>query len=64
MKFTLSINCDNAAFEDNPASEIEHILCDVARQIHDSDVANKREDRGALRDSNGNTVGTWRYVAE
>lgn len=55
MDITITINTDNAAFEDDYAREVERILLDVARRI-------KHEGREAgasfsLRDINGNTVG-------
>lgn len=55
MKFTLEINCDNAAFADDREGEIARILTDLAAEI----------DAGMLpllshhpvRDGNGNKVG-------
>jgi hypothetical protein len=58
MKFTLEIQCDNAAFENDPAKEVARILREVAKQV------------GAYpafpsvckaRDLNGNTVGTYGF---
>jgi hypothetical protein len=51
MKFTLEIDCDNAAFEDEMASEIARILRTTAKRVADG------EDDMRLRDVNGNTVG-------
>lgn len=53
MRFRLDFDMDNAAFEDNPAHETEVLLRQVAYAI--SHGARK----GAVRDSNGNTVGSW-----
>ena len=56
MKFELTIDCDNAAFED-AGEELARIVSGVADTIRN---------RGSLgdticgvRDSNGNTVGSW-----
>lgn len=55
--FTLTINTDNAAFEDKAVG------FEVARILHA--LANDLEDCGPdhvtkmLRDINGNTVGSW-----
>jgi hypothetical protein len=56
VKLTLTINLDNAAFEDNPATEI----WSVCNQMHDA--IRREETEGKLRDTNGNTVGAWRIV--
>lgn len=54
MKFTLEIECDNAAFEDDATVEIARIL----RQLAES-VPNLAGTYGfiPLRDINGNRVG-------
>ena len=54
MKFTLTLTCDNAAFEDRPSEEIARILRAAASRIEATD-----ELRGSLRDINGNTVGSY-----
>ena len=50
--FKLEISTDNAAFEDNP-DELAQIVEGVANSIRDGVV------QGMVRDSNGNTVGTF-----
>ena len=63
MKFTLSINCDNAAFDDlgdgedgsGALPEVGRILQVLARRIEQGRV----DTSGMLRDGNGNTVGQW-----
>ena len=58
--FTPKIETASAAFED--PQEIARILKNLAH-----DAANELRDlpdRGALRDINGNTAGTWRYTPE
>lgn len=53
MKFNLSIDCDNAVFEDQPATEIARILRSVAHRVTTGGIG------GNVRDLNGNTVGGW-----
>ena len=52
MKFTIEIECDNAAFEDSPEAEVVRILQELVYQIRfEGDLAH------ALLDINGNRVG-------
>ncbi|MDZ7699498.1 MAG: hypothetical protein U5R49_22025 [Deltaproteobacteria bacterium] len=53
MDFVLSMNCDNAAFEE-PAIEISRILRKVAGQVEAGHEA------GRIMDLNGNSVGEFR----
>jgi hypothetical protein len=53
MNFTLKINCDNAAFEENIPGEVARILKELAQQIEDGDNVPPWN----LRDLNGNLVG-------
>lgn len=54
--FHLSIEIDNAAFQDNNAPhEIARILREAADKIADGQTL------GKLRDINGNTVGAFNY---
>jgi cytochrome c-type biogenesis protein CcmH/NrfF len=55
-KFTLTIECENAAFDDCEA-EIARILRDVADRV-ESGAADSDKHRN-LYDSNGNVVGTF-----
>ena len=58
MRFIMEpMACDNAAFDDAPASEIARILRHVARAVERGD------ELGQLVDANGNTVGSWRVEA-
>lgn len=57
--FTLTINCDNTAFEDNQGSEIARILCRLAEHV-DGRSADVGRGSGAVFDANGNRVGEWR----
>ncbi len=52
-RFTLTIDCDNAAFEEQPAQELARILRDVAARIE------RGTDCGTVHDINGNTVGRF-----
>ena len=56
--FTVSFNTNNSAFDDgyDGRAEIEAVLTDLADRVF------RTEDvKGLIRDSNGNTVGSWRY---
>jgi hypothetical protein len=56
MKFTLAIDCDNAAFGetlDGHLEETARLLRGLARRLEAG------EDYGTLRDVNGNTVGRF-----
>lgn len=56
MTVTITIQTDNAAFEDNGiGAEVARILKEIAVEIHD-DTNVDNWDRN-LRDENGNTVG-------
>ena len=57
MTFTLTIDCTNAAFEDDPAYEVRRILAKLA--IGENGVREDNAD-GIVRDLNGNRVGEWR----
>lgn len=50
----ITINTDNAAFQEN-ALEIRAILEDLGYTLSSS----KPGDEGKIKDSNGNTVGSW-----
>ena len=52
MKFTVEIECDNAAFADEPYEELARILRELADDIEESCSASH-----PLRDINGNRVG-------
>lgn len=65
MTFTLTIDCDNAAFEDNPASEIRRIVRKLgeSQALYAIDPSDRRygANEGTVRDGNGNTVGRWSF---
>lgn len=56
--FTVSFNANGSAFDDgyDGRAEIEAILRTLADRIW-----NATDDAGLIRDSNGNTIGSWRY---
>ena len=57
MKFTLSIDCDNAAFDEDGGSEVARILREAARWIGGGALRDGAS--SCLRDINGNEVGQW-----
>ena len=61
MKFTLTIECDNAAFtpgDDARGDEVARILTTVSQQVADGYI------RGQMYDVNGNTVGVYQFFEE
>ena len=56
MRFVISIETDNEAFE-SPA-QLSALLREIAHRIDNGEAA------GSLRDRNGNTVGAFGYSAE
>lgn len=65
MKFALSIDCDNAAFDGSPAEEVANVLTYLAACIAQSDTPRREfpADPFILRDSNGNRVGEASFTA-
>jgi hypothetical protein len=58
MDYKIEINCDNAAFEDDPALEIARILNNLADNLKHDPALNTEK----LRDINGNFVGFAKMV--
>ena len=56
MKFKLEIDCNNAAFEDNPAGEIARILRQLSEGVESSEGVGWSR-HWQLCDVNGNVVG-------
>jgi len=59
MRFQATIDTDNAAFTDDPVNEVERVLnygLGAMKVRYQGGV-----DDGPLRDTNGNTVGEWRF---
>jgi len=58
MKFTLTINCDNAAFEYCPSVEVASILKHVSERVYMNPNFSAGHSQ-PIRDLNGNTVGSF-----
>lgn len=56
-EFVLTVNLDNAAFEDGRGAEISRLLKKLATKLEWNDL--KKVDGGKIMDSNGNSVGAW-----
>lgn len=54
--FKLSIETDNAAFESDTYGEVARILAGVLARVRTG------EDEGAIRDINGNKVGSFEFT--
>lgn len=52
MKFTLTVQMDNDTFADDPAPELQRIMCLVSAEV-------ARYQGGTIRDACGNQVGQW-----
>jgi hypothetical protein len=61
MRFEVKIKCDNAAFEDAPASEVARILRELAERIAPPSVFYGHAN---LCDANGNVVGHARFIGK
>lgn len=57
MKFSIFVDCSNAAFEDLN-EELRTILTLVGDDIEGGAIS------GPIRDSNGNQVGSWQFTKE
>lgn len=57
MKFKVEINCDNAAFDDNPADEIGRLLHDLAVKAKRGHISISGYMSLPISDVNGNIVG-------
>jgi hypothetical protein len=60
MQYTLTIDCDGAAFEQDVVQEISDILAVHARYFA-NDWHHLTQPSGPVYDANGNTVGQWAY---
>lgn len=60
--FKLTMETDNAAFEDRPEQEVRRILHELAKVVDDEGLDLKRGTEIKLRDVNGNTVGKAEFV--
>jgi hypothetical protein len=58
MRFTLTIEMDNAAFDRSPGTELSRILRELNSKLYrEHDI--RPNESGKVRDVNGNTVGEW-----
>lgn len=62
MRFTLTIDMGNAAFE-SPSDELDHILARVLADVNDAFDDGLIPDRRPVLDFNGNTVGSWEITS-
>lgn len=53
MQYTITIDTDNSAFEENPAGEVTNVLAQLTNRIGLFGL----EDEAPIRDANGNQVG-------
>lgn len=60
MRFQLSIQCNNDAFQGDPGAEIARILEKLARSVVDV-VSEHANGGGPLHDANGNRIGRWGF---
>lgn len=58
VRLNLDITSGNAAFQDDPTSEVSRILCEIAGKIDSGRF------HGSCIDINGNTVGKWNLDIE
>ena len=64
MNFNISINCDNAAFDDDLTGiEICRILQSIEDKLQDVGYIESQENlRGRIKDLNGNMIGFWEFT--
>lgn len=62
-KFTLEINCDNAAFEDDLTPELALLIYKTAETIAQFNLLSDdiQEVSKRIYDTNGNAVGHWKF---
>jgi hypothetical protein len=58
--FQVTILADNAAFDDDPSEEIHRILKELANNVNL--LALRQEESFTLKDINGNTCGSARWI--
>ncbi len=62
MRARIKIDMSNAAFGDMPGTELARILRELATYIIEDDMGPMEPGVVALRDINGNTVGTFKVT--
>lgn len=61
MRFTLTIDCDNAAFGEDDADLFNEVAWIIRKQAEAMDAGMQPN---TLRDSNGNTVGSANFTGK
>jgi hypothetical protein len=64
MRLTVKIHTDNAAFDGALEAETARILRDAAERIEQGDLPARAGEVVALRDINGNRVGSAQWTRE
>lgn len=64
MTVTITIQCDNDAFEPEPRIELESMLEVLAERIYARHISLKPGSQTPLLDSNGNTIGSFEVSYE
>lgn len=59
-KFELSINTDNAAFDDDYVNQLDACFESILDQIRAEDYLNGKHSN--VRDTNGNVIGTFKVT--
>ena len=63
MRYTLTVEMDNVAFDNDPGSELARILREAANRVEGFGFQHK-DHASPLRDVNGNKVGQHGYTKE
>jgi hypothetical protein len=58
MRFLVEIQCDHAAFADDPNHEVVRLLREIGKRLEKDG-----ESCGGLVDVNGNSCGSYKYEA-
>jgi hypothetical protein len=63
MTLKISINCDNAAFQDEPCFEQLHtILYEIIEHLDTGELKTKPGETMRLNDTNGNIIGHAKFT--
>ena len=66
MQFTLVMDLDNDAFQENPGYEIARIMNRLGSRLvtHPDLISQETLSHGSVHDKNGNRVGIWKIEEE
>lgn len=53
----IQLKTDDAAFQDNWQGELADVMADLTQRLQSA--YERGDKKGAIRDSNGNKIGTW-----